>query len=634
MIEAIREIGEYTLKKDKINPEDPQGLIEIFCENLQGKSPNPPHILTIEFIKNDDLVSFTRVINEEYKKANNPRYLYRFGSSRGTNVTPTSKVTDIGKTYRNKIKSWFDQDFSRAPYLLEERDLNLIKSMKECLNTNETAIKEQIEEFLLGIRAKKESAVVTCVISEKNIRQYFGDIDIFRTIFIKKTRASLSQKYKTESRGENKICSVCRKKKDEVFGFVSTYNFYTVDKPGMVSGGFDQSQAWKNYPVCLECALALECGKKYLENYSRFRFYGFDYYVIPKSLYGDQSGIFETLKTFQSEGDRIKLSDNYQVLMSDTKDEILNHLSGKDNSFLCNILIYQENNNEFKIERYIEDIFPSRLKELFDAKKTVDGKPILQSLQVPVFNDDKKVGKRTFEFNFESIYYFFGKEIDHDARTYFLDIVSRIFSGKEISYPFILSGIIRKNRKIFVQNLPTKLPTEESSLRGLALLTYLNELELLGSYQDGITMTNQSKSIVADTSSDTYKKSEAIFQEFPAFFNASAKRAVFLEGVLCQKLLNIQYRERKSTPFRTKLQSLKLDQNRIQSLFPEIQNKLEEYKANYYRDLERLISASMMESGNDWKLSKDEIAFYFLIGMNLADQFAFEKQDDGVKKDE
>jgi CRISPR-associated protein Csh1 len=627
MIEAIREIGEYSLNKDKINPEDPQGLIEIFCETLQGKSINPPHILTIEFIKNGDQVSFARVIDEEYKKANNSRYLYRFGSSRGTNVTPTSMVTDIEKTYPNKIRIWFDQDFSRAPYLLGENDLKLIKSMKECLDTNESAIKEQIKEFLFGIRAKKESAVVTCVISEKNIRQYFGDINTFRTIFIKKTRASLSQKYNTESRGENNICSVCRKKKDEVFGFVSTYNFYTVDKPGMVSGGFDQSQAWKNYPVCLECTIALEYGKKYLENYSRFRFYGFDYYVIPKSLYGDQSGIFETLKTFQSEGDRIKLNDNYQVLMSDTNDEILNHLSGKENSFLCNILIYQENNNEFKIERYIEDIFPSRLRELFDAKKTVDGKPTLHSLQVPIFNDKKKVGEHAFEFTFESIYHFFGKEIDHDARTYFLDIVSRIFSGKEISYPFILSGIIRKNRKLFVQNILTK----ESALRGLSLLTYLNELKLLGSYQDGITITNQSKSIVADTASDTYKKSEAIFQEFPAFFNTSAKRAVFLEGVLCQKLLNIQYRERKATPFRTKLQGLKMDQNRIQSLFPEIQNKLEEYKANYYRDLERLISASMMESGNDWKLSKDEIAFYFLIGMNLVDQFAFEKQDNGVK---
>ncbi len=630
MIEAIREIGEYSLRRDHINTGDPNGLIEIFCEDIQGRSLKPPHILTIDLEKNGNQFSFIRVSEEEYSKERNSRYLYRFGSSRGTNITPTAMVTDISKTYPNKIKSWFGQNFSALPYSLGENELQEIQSLNDCLVANELEIKKQIEQLLHNIRTNKESALVTIVILENNQRKYLGDIDLFRTIFIKKTHASLSQKYNTTSLGEKKICSVCRERKEEVYGFVSTYNFYTVDKPGMVSGGFDQSLAWKNYPVCLDCALALERGKKYLNDFSHFKFYGFDYYVIPKPLLSENTEVYDALKIFQIEGDQIKLNENYQTLLSDTKEEILNHLSNKENSFLCNILIYQENNNEFKIERYMEDIFPSRLKQLFDAKSALDGKPILRSLQVPVFKDKKKTGERPFEFTFESIFHFFGKEIDHDARTYFLDIVSRIFSGKEISYPFILSGISRKIRKQFAQNYSTK----ESALRGLALLTYLHELKLLRNYQGGTTLTHQLKSIVVDASSETNKKADAIFQEFPAFFNIPAKRVVFLEGVLCQKLLNIQYRERKATPFRTKLQGLKLDQNRIQSLLPEIQNKLEEYKSNYYRDLERLISAYMIEAGNEWRLSKDELAFHFVIGMNLADQFAFEKQDKGGEKNE
>lgn len=626
MIEAIREIGEYSLRKDHINTGDSQGFIEIFSEDIQGRSPKPPNILTIDLGKNENKISFLRVGIEEYKREWNSRYLYRFGSSRGSNVTPTAKVTDISKTYPNKIKNWFGQDFSTSPYSLEENELREIQLLNDCLVANESEITKQIEALLQIIRAKKESALVTIVILETNRRKYLGDIDLFRTIFIKKTHASLSQKYNTISLGEKKICSVCRERKDEVYGFVSTYNFYTVDKPGMVSGGFDQSLAWKNYPVCLNCALALERGKKYLNDFSHFKFYGFDYYVIPKPLLSENTEVYDTLKIFQTEGNRIKLNENYQTLLSDTKEEILSHLSNKENSFLCNILIYQENNNEFKIERYIEDIFPSRLKQLFNAKSAVDSKPILRSLQVPVFKDNKKTGERPFEFTFESIFHFFGKEKnDTDEKTYFLDIVSRIFSGNRISYPFILSGITRKIRKKSAQNYPTK----ESALRGLALLAYLHELKLLGDYQDGITMTDQSKSIAIDASSEPYKKADAIFQEFPAFFNIPAKRAVFLEGVLCQKLLNIQYRERKATPFRIKLQGLKMDQNRIQSLLPEIQNKLEEYKANYYRDLERLISTSMIEAGNEWRLSKDEIAFYFVLGMNLVDQFGFEKQDIG-----
>jgi len=632
MIEAIREIGEYSLYKDRINPEEPQGLIEIFCEDIQGRSTNSPRVLTIDVEKKGEVFSFIRVSEEQYSHEKNSRYLYRFGSSRGTNVTLTSKVTDIEKTYPNKISKWFEQDFSIVPYSFSDSEVKYLKSLSNCLESNRSAIIEQVKKSLQDVRAKKETAVLTVVIQGNGNRQYLGDIPVFKTIFIKKSRASLSQKYNTESIGKDQVCSVCRIKKDEVFGFVSTYNFYTVDKPGMVSGGFDQSLAWKNYPVCISCALELERGKNYLDTNSHFRFYGFDYYVIPKPLTpGKRDEVYRVLEIFHDEGNRIKLDENYQALMSDTKEEILKQLSEKENSFLCNILIYQENNNEFKIERYIEDIFPSRLKILFDAKNAVDKKPILHSLQVPVFKDQKKTGERSFEFTFDSIYHFFGKEKDgQDTRTYFLDVVSRIFSGKIISYPFILSAVVRKIRKLFAQNDFTK----ESTLRGLALLTYLDELKILGSNQDEIKMTNSLKSVTVDVSSETYKRARTIFEDFPAFFNTSAKSAVFLEGVLCQKLLNIQYRERKTTPFRIKLQGLKLDQKKVQAIFPEIQNKLEEYKSNYYRDLERLISTLMIEAGDDWKLSKDEIAFYFVLGMNLVDQFAFEKQDEGVKPHE
>jgi hypothetical protein len=51
MIEAIREIGEYSLKKDPISTKDPQRLIEIFCEDIQGRSTKPPHPLIIEIEK-------------------------------------------------------------------------------------------------------------------------------------------------------------------------------------------------------------------------------------------------------------------------------------------------------------------------------------------------------------------------------------------------------------------------------------------------------------------------------------------------------------------------------------------------------------------------------------------------------
>ncbi len=102
-------------------------------------------------------------------------------------------------------------------------------------------------------------------------------MDIFRKVMIHNSRVNYYSKYKTESIGRDKVCSVCQAKKAEVYGFVNTYNFYTVDKPGFVTGGFRQEDAWKNYPVCFDCAAMLEEGRKYIDNYLSFKFYGFNY---------------------------------------------------------------------------------------------------------------------------------------------------------------------------------------------------------------------------------------------------------------------------------------------------------------------------------------------------------------------
>ena len=129
------------------------------------------------------------------------------------------------------------------------------------------------------------------------------------------------------------------------------------------------------------------------------------------------------------------------------------------------------------------------------------------------------------------------------------------------------------------------------------------------------------------------EKVELFFNKFSDFFKSNAKKAIFLEGVLSQYLLNIQYQERKATPFRIKLKGLKLDKKQIIKLLPEIQNKLEEYGKNYYRDLESIISNYFISSGNDWNITNDEISFCFVLGMNLSYLFKKEKNNGG-KEDE
>ena len=106
---------------------------------------------------------------------------------------------------------------------------------------------------------------------------------------------------------------------------------------------------------------------------------------------------------------------------------------------------------------------------------------------------------------------------------------------------------------------------------------------------------------------------ERFFEANKAFFNSDSKKATFLEGVLTQKLLNIQWMDKKATPFRTKLHGLKMNEALIKRLLPEIQNKLEEYEKNYYRDLESLIANHFVLAGLNWKEVDDELSFYFVL---------------------
>ena len=117
------------------------------------------------------------------------------------------------------------------------------------------------------------------------------------------------------------------------------------------------------------------------------------------------------------------------------------------------------------------------------------------------------------------------------------------------------------------------------------------------------------------------------FDEHKDFFNSSAKKSIFMLGVLTQFLLNIQYVDKKgATPFRNRLNGLKLNKEIIQRIFTEVIEKLEEYDKNYYKELEREIAGLLVQGGLE-KLSNDEISFFFTLGMALNQEFKDHDED-------
>jgi CRISPR-associated protein Csh1 len=470
-----------------------------------------------------------------------------------------------------------------------------------------------------------DGAIITLVFHINSNKYYVGDLDLFQKVLISKAKEKYFKQYGKKSLGQDQMCFTCQQKRPEVYGFVNTYNFYTVDKPGFVTGGFNQEDAWRNYPVCLKCARNLELGKKYLGSKMIFSFYGYRYILIPK-FFSDKV-IDDTLDALEDTFDhrdnamiQASFEKTYINRITDAEDEILEYISDSKDYVSFDLLFYQEKQAAFNILLHVEDVLPSRFKKLFEVKAKLDEIDMFKNQVYP------DTGKRALFFNFGLLRRFFpfvSKTQSYDK--YFLELTGKIFSLRPIEYNFFLKAIVNKIRTKFVNNEYIKT----DCLAGYMLLNYLAELEILnrGGQKMEIRPIRELQESFGSSDTSLSEKIDLFFNAHSGFFDNTEKKVCFLVGLLVQKLLNIQWKDKNATPFRSKLQGLRLTEPLIRKIFYQAQDKLEQYKKNYYRELENVISQYMISSGSKWLMTNDEIAFYFTVGMNLNNLFKTTKEE-------
>ncbi|KYC51695.1 MAG: CRISPR-associated protein [Candidatus Methanofastidiosum methylothiophilum] len=602
MIKSIATIGEYLIEKENKTP------LSIITQD-----PKTKYIIGIVLDKLDREYVYETIRLEEFDSNNYEKYLYRRGESQGANVTPSCIITDIDKTFKKKFLHWF---YDNKINNLNDEEIQVIEGIKITLELNQEKILEEIKKVINNLENNeiKNGILLTLIIKENNKIYYLKDFKLFQKILINRSNIRYYTKYGLQAIGKNKICSICFKESDSVYGFTSDiFPFYTLDKSSFAPS-FNQQDGWKLYPVCSECALNLEEGKKYIEKVMNLNFYGgFKYYLIPKFIHLIGKNNFQSvLDLFEIYSEDPSFSKEKKGWIGDltfTEDRILELLSEEKNFLTLNLIFYEKPNpKELKILLSIEDVLPSYLKKLFQTKKDLDN--------IQIFYNNN------ISFNFEILYNIFLKSLEKDkSRKYYIDAVRRIFTGRKVDYEIILFFLIKRIRKNFSNNINTK----EITLQGFMLLSYLDKLLILNKSEIGGNMGNKLNQDGYSEKTEIKNIADKIFKEHSSFFESDIKKAIFLEGVLTQKLLNIQYIDKKSTPFRNKLNGLKLDEKRIKALLPQIQSKLEEYGKNYYKDIEKLISEYFLKGDQNWKMSNNEISFYFVLGMNMADEFLINK---------
>lgn len=572
MIEAIKELGEIIIEKEKVNELD--SLLE--DPNSKGKYKD---IIVITFIRCENIWRFSDVEMEEYDSERTLRYLYKSGPSNAPNYSPSAKLTKVNTTYPLKIKGWFEK-ISKINIFLSSEENNFINSIYNILKDNENIVIEKIQKYREEI-PKKNSLFITLKFREEGESKYLGDIPVFVKILLH----SLEEEEKN-IKHQNGFCSVCKEEKPVIIGN-GIYTFFTIDKPGFISGGFKEKDAWKNFPICPTCKKSIDKGKKNLEANLTFRFAGLTYQLIPKFIVGRELASSEIIDIFTNSTKILKLRESEQKKYLGEENEILSHLTKYKDYLTLNFLFIQRVNKAERILSLIEDIFPSRLKRIFEAKEEID----------LLFNKN---------FTFKTIWSFFSKsdpkKRNSDLEAYFLDLSDRIFKDRPVDFLFILKFLMKRVRTSFINDEYFNF----TFIDALMVFYFLQKLKLIR-----MEVFSMEERIFSE-----------LFEKFKPTFESPLKRGLFLLGVLTQLLLSVQFSKREAKPFLKYLKGLKMDEKDFKGLLPKIQNKLEEYDSfdKGKRKLAEETAYYLLSAGDDWKMSIDEMNFYFAAGMNLSNE--------------
>ena len=600
MIEALFAIG---------NVVETKGELEEFIDEI-GSSDKYDYVYKITFDINDITNPIFRGIEfEEYSSDKKMKYFFKGGKGQKTDLTPTTRITEVDKTLK-KFTRFFGDFISTNKDFLSREDIDFIVKIGNEIKANQEEIKNYLEE---KVKSSKKSKAITLQFRQKDNTYYVGDMPVFIKPFTSSQESFLQYKdyywkYGTQSKAKDKFCYVCGKKAKEVWGFANTYNFYTVDKRSFVTGGFNQSLAWKNYPVCPDCVVVLERAKRYVQENLNFSFCDFKYFLVPELVYSDKNILEMLLKKMKDYKNSI-LSEKSKTIVR-AEEYILKKLSEENNVANFNFVFYEAKQSAFNILLYIQEVAPTRLKNIINAIDKVDDKDFSG-----IFDFEKiKNNEIDFSFRFNFIREFFpDNKFDGKFNKSFLEILNNIFIGHNIDADFLFTRFMQKIRQTFLNsNKPITLMI--LVLKSFKILLYLEEISILNRRRFNV-----------DEPNELNQSYESFFKEY-SIFDDSTKKALFLEGVLVQELLNIQYKYRGSTPFRKKLNGLKIDEKTAKKVFTEAINKLEEYEKNFFKKLEEAIAAYLIKSDFS-KYSVDELSYYFTLGMALGKRIKEDKDN-------
>ena len=528
---------------------------------------------------------------ESFRGEDVPRYLYK--KAKGSNppaLTPSLIINrgQIAKSLKNARNAY--RKLRPLEPTLPDMDLE-DENLWPC-------IVEDMEGHFQGLK-KRERVLLTVRIAG----QYMGERDDFR-------RALLS-KFREEGQDSAVVghCAVCGDIK-EVSGDISPFKFYTIDKPGYVVGGFDKSLAFKAFPLCYDCRELIQRGRQHVEENLIFAFAPrIRYLLIPDFIFGTEVVHQEVLEMLTEDREQRaqrlhRLNREEEQRITEDEEDILDVLSAERDVMTMHFLFMTRQQGKEAIELYIQDVYPSRLRALFEAKRAIEH-------HLRYRRDDGTWSD--YNFTYGTIYRFFSKadfnKRNPDLISHFYELVDRTFRGVPVADSYLFPFLTRQIRNDVVD--PNRRDQQKAyrytAQDALATLIF-------------VRLTTQKEVSMFDERPTTLDG----FLDTLSILDSDLKIGLFLLGVLTERMLRVQYKERGSAPFWKALKGLKMNSTDFQGLLPRVRNKLQEYDKFGVGEalLFQKVSEHLIRTPTPWKMRVDELNFHFALGMGLFPQVA------------
>ena len=594
MIKTLYDIGKILIEKE------PDWF-------MPWQDPYPGQEFIVLVAEIEDLYFNGNLIPEISKRKNLKRYLYK-KFTKDANIVPTFRVTDGKKTfdrYVNCIEKYHSRKFG-------------FQSIQK------TKLKKAIIERYLPLKEKLENYEFrnnkNYLLTIKFNDNWLGEDEYFFDFFQKDhLRSYFNKNYSGEvqSISDNKFCAVTEEQ-NTVYGFVDTLGF-TVDSISFMRNGFDQSNAYKMFPVSEQAVIVLEGVKNLLfntisRNFLQSRKNNLKYLLVPHFININRKIQNEILEYYLLLSTK---KQNHSTPGDESKsifgnEEIVHEIIQTE--LLCNagiyydVFFYQKNKNQTLIKLHLSDILPSQFSRIFKVKNQIENRYDI----ITRWENKQKDGFDHYYINFFNIKDFFSTIRNKEPHLYpfFFKVVEAIFYNSRLNEELVIKYFLEKVVGLFKNRNEKGNWYSSTYKRSFIIYQFFNQLGLF---------TNKNNNIMEDKTFVALTMDEFI-EQHKSLLNSNYAEGIFMLGCLVKKLLNIQYANLKSTPFNKRLNNLIVDNKEVQRIFRETKSKLTDYRVSY-PILEAKIFNALSDQNETAKLTRDKMSYLFSGGLVMEDEF-------------